>query len=111
MDDPLITSLVVAGIGMLMLFVALTVLYGLMYLMTALVRDRPTEEIGEQADEAAGGEGTPRRMAAAVAVALARAELEAGGTGAPETEGPASPWWAFHHHRQLTLNMRTRRGR
>jgi len=48
MDNPVNISLVVSGIGMLMLFLALAFLYGLMYLMTALVKDRPGVEAEER---------------------------------------------------------------
>ena len=113
MDDPLIISLVVSGIGMLMLFVALALLYGLMYLMTAFITDRPkaVTETGEEGSRGAEEQRRSRLRAAAVAVALARAEQELSAIGAPGEEGAISPWRVFHHHRQLTLNPRTRGGR
>ena len=128
MDNPLVVSLVVTGIGMLMLFLALAVLYGLMYLMTrmtnirAVVKERPeagAEEQGsrgaeEQRDRGAEEQEEMRRRAAVIAVALARTELELGSMGVPgaeETTGPwrVSPWRALHHQRQLTRNPPTRR--
>ncbi len=105
MDNPLLLSWIVAGAGLLLLFLALAFLYGLMTLMTALVRDRPGEEKGEQ--EARRQEAMLRR-AAAIGVALARAEQETGLIPAPEKE-ITSPWWTFHHHRQLTSNRHTGR--
>jgi hypothetical protein len=105
MDNPLIVSLIVSGIGMLMLFLALAFLYGLMYLMTALIKERTEAEEQEARIR--------KRQAAVIAVALARAELDLSPIGAPRAEEAAgvSAWWALHHQRQLALNTPTRRGR
>jgi biopolymer transport protein ExbB/TolQ len=147
MDNPLVISLVVTGIGMLMLFLALAILYGLMYLMTrmtnirAVVKDRPEAGAAEEGSRGAGEQGSRgaeeqrskraeeqrskraeeervmRRRAAAIAVALARAERELGHIGTPGAEETtASPWrvsaWrALHHQRQLTRNLPARRVR
>jgi Na+-transporting methylmalonyl-CoA/oxaloacetate decarboxylase gamma subunit len=133
MDDPLTISLVVTGIGMLMLFLALAVLYGLMVLMTrmtdirGLIKERPEAETGEQESreagsrkqEASSGEQEAKngkRRAAVIGVALACAERELSEVGAPGAEEAASswrvsPWRALHHQRQLTPSLRTRRGR
>ena len=119
MDDPLTTSLVVSGIGMLLLFLALALLCGLMYLMTALIKDRPEAEEQEPRGEKRGARSEERetrlkaQRAAAIAVALARAELEMSSSGAPEAgeASDLSAWRAFHHQRQLTLNRSTRRAR
>jgi Na+-transporting methylmalonyl-CoA/oxaloacetate decarboxylase gamma subunit len=125
MDSPLAISLFVTGVGMLTLFLALALLYGLMYLMTALIRER-LEEQGSRGAEGQGSGGAEgqgsggaeeqramKRRVAVVAVALARAERERSAAGAPEGETAASPWrvsaWrALHHQRQLTRGMRTR---
>jgi Na+-transporting methylmalonyl-CoA/oxaloacetate decarboxylase gamma subunit len=120
MDNPLVISLAVTGVGMLMLFLALAVLYGLMYLMTWMTNIRaPTEEWPEagaegQRSRGAGEQEEMRRRAAVIAVVLARAELELGSMGAPGAEGVAgpwrvSPWRALHHQRQLTRNPPARR--
>ena len=129
MDHPLTTSLVVSGIGMLLLFAALAFLCGLMYLMTAFIKDRPEAEEQETEGEkqevssdssprsAAKGEKRETRLkaqrAAAIAVALARAELELGSISAPGADeaGDLSAWRALHQQRQLSLNQPTRRGR
>ena len=108
MDNPIIISLVVSGIGMLMLFLALAFLYGLMYLMTTFIKDRA--EAQEQGAGDRGQEARSRRLrAAAIGVALARAEQESVAVGLPEAEEPVSSWRALHHQRQLTLNLPTRR--
>jgi Na+-transporting methylmalonyl-CoA/oxaloacetate decarboxylase gamma subunit len=126
MDDPLTISLVVSGIGMLMLFLALALLYGLMVLMTRMtatrgrIKERPEAETGEQGSRGAGSRKQEardgRRRAAVIGVALARAEQQLSEAGAPGAEEAASswrvsPWRALHHQRQLTPSLRTRRGR
>jgi Na+-transporting methylmalonyl-CoA/oxaloacetate decarboxylase gamma subunit len=119
MDSPLVVSLVVTGIGMLMLFLALAFLCGLMYLVTAITRDRPGGEVGEYRSVEGGARGgvgveeqrAMRRRAAVIGVALARAEQELSTIGAPETGTAVSAWRTLHHQRQLMLNLRGRRGR
>jgi Na+-transporting methylmalonyl-CoA/oxaloacetate decarboxylase gamma subunit len=125
LDDPLVISLVVSGIGMLLLFLALALLYGLMYLMTAVLREPGVQEAGDRRQEARGrgqeveggrGEAGGRKWRAAViGVALARAGLEAGGIGGPGAEEVGghrrvSGWRAFHQRRQLTSGVRRGRG-
>jgi Na+-transporting methylmalonyl-CoA/oxaloacetate decarboxylase gamma subunit len=126
MDSPLLISLVVTSIGMLMLFLALAVLYGLMVLMTrvtdvrGLIKERPEAETGEQGSKGAGSRKQEardgKRRAAVIGVALARAEQQLSEVGAPGAEEAASswrvsPWRALHHQRQLTVSRRTRRTR
>ncbi len=111
MDHPLTLALTVSGIGLLILFAALAVLYGLMYTMTALIKDRPSVEQEEPAPAAETESVSPAaRRAAVIAVALARAELEQSPAGAlPETG--SSPWGQYHRRRLLDLNLHTRTGR
>ena len=122
MENSLVVSLAVTGIGMLALFLALALLYGLMYGMTALIRERPKAGDGERGSmgvgekETAEEDGAMQRRAAAIAVALARAECELCATGLPGVEDSASPrapsaWWALHHSRQLAPPLPTRRVR
>ncbi|HEY72352.1 MAG: hypothetical protein DRJ03_04295 [Chloroflexi bacterium] len=109
MENPLVISLIVSGIGMLMLFLALAFLYVLMYLMTTFLNDRQPET---GAQETGGGKQETRsgmRRAAAIAVALARAEQEVSATGAPEERGTINGWRMLHRQRQLTRNTPTRR--
>lgn len=113
MDNPLVVSLVVSGIGMLILFLSLSFLYVLMYLMTTFIKDKPTLA---PTDQPASQSIDQLRQAAIIAVALACAEQE---LAAPplspsmeERKGEAaSPWRMLHHQRQLTLNLPTRRVR
>lgn len=124
MNNPIVVSLFVSGIGMLMLFVALALLYGLMYLMTwitslrAPTGERPDVTARRGEDDRQGAGGTERgarnlkRQAAVIAVALARAELDLSPIGASGAEGAgASAWWALHHQRQLMRGVPTRRAR
>ena len=106
MDDPLATSLAVTGIGMLMLFVALTFLCGLMYLMTALIKDGSEAETEEQTSKGADRPRAMRQRAAVIAVALARAEQDLSASSPPRTPDGVSAWRALHHQRQLTLRLR-----
>ncbi len=109
MDNPVIISLVISGIGMLMLFVALTILYGLMYLLIWATTERaPEESVGEVE---CGSVGVEERRAAVIAVALARAEQEQSVVGAVETGEAVSAWRALHHQRQLARHVPVRRVR
>jgi len=97
---------------MLMLFLALAFLYGLMLLMTALIKDRPGAGVEKQA---AGNKEQrtedEKRRAAVIAVALARAGQELDMIGLPEAGEGLSPWQQYHRHRLLSAKLRTRTGR
>ena len=115
MDNPLTTALVVSGIGLLLLFAALAFLYGLIYAMTAFIKDRPEVEV-EGPPPAAGvdrGAAGVKSRVAVVAVARARAESESGPANSPEAEIGIGPWGQYHRHRQLgrTLRVRARTSR
>jgi hypothetical protein len=106
MDTPLVIALVVSGIGMLLLFVALALLCGFMYVMTWVtsIRLSAVDQSDGPGDEKAKDK---KRRVALIAVSLARAEQELAGT--PKTGETSTPWRALHHQRQLTLNRFTRR--
>jgi Na+-transporting methylmalonyl-CoA/oxaloacetate decarboxylase gamma subunit len=112
MDNLVVMALVVSGVGMLLLFAALAFLYGLIYLLTAVLRDpspapAPVAE-GSRPDRV---ERKVTWRAAAAAVALARAEREFRSSHAPAAQGGAvSPWWALHQGRQLMPKPGKRRG-
>ncbi len=116
MTNPLVAALIVSGIGMLMLFVAMGLLYGLMYGMTALIKDERPSSTKHRGDH----EGSPlhtrssspreTQMAAAIAVALARAEREMSTADAPVPNETSSAWWKLHHQRQLTNSSWRTRG-
>jgi Na+-transporting methylmalonyl-CoA/oxaloacetate decarboxylase gamma subunit len=115
MDDPVVVSLWVSGIGMLVLFLALAFLYGLMSLMTRFIKDRPEPDVRKQESEEArsrnqeaGGEaqkpGGEKWRMAVIGVALARAELEMSGIDVSGEKATSRGWRTLHHQRQLTLN-------
>lgn len=116
-NSPLVTSLIVSGIGMLFLFLALALLCGLMYLMTAFIKDRPKPApptLGEEEYATSKGAqewGLRQRRAAVIAVALARAEQALSAPTVPPVEEAATAWQMFHRQRQLTMRLRTRRTR
>lgn len=122
MENSLAIALVIAAIGMSLLFLSLAFFYGLLSLLTATVRDRSpaaaqSEQAAAQGEEGGGREEAVLR-AAAIAVALARAEAEhlASLTATPALDAVGTPrqessWWTLHHQRQLTLQQNARRGR
>ena len=110
MNNPLHTSLVVTGIGMLALFLALFLLYGLMYLMTTVLKDRPSRVISPaETEEELADHDNERLVAAAIAIALARAELELMGATIPTPGVGASAWRTLHHQRHLSSSLRNRK--
>jgi Na+-transporting methylmalonyl-CoA/oxaloacetate decarboxylase gamma subunit len=110
-DNELVTALAVSGIGMLVLFLALTFLYVLMFLMTAFIKDPPKVTTEAQRCQDTTGQIGRLRRAAVIAVALARYEHELRADGTPRVTQTASVWQMLHRHRQLMLNLRTRRVR
>jgi Na+-transporting methylmalonyl-CoA/oxaloacetate decarboxylase gamma subunit len=113
MDNLLAIALAVSGVGLLILFAALAFLYGLIYAMTALIKDPP----GAQQEESVPIVETDERMArgarraAVIGVALARAELESRPIGPLPAETSSRPWGQYHRRRLLNFNRRTRTGR
>lgn len=117
MDNSLGIALIIAAVGMSLLFLSLAFFYGLLSFLTAAVKDKPKspaqQAAGREQGKAAEGRGEekePRLRAAAVAIALARAEAEAGYSLAatpamdePPGDQPVSPWWSLHHQRQMSL--------
>ena len=123
MESPIAAALVITAIGMTLLFLALAFFYGLMALMTSVIKDRPAARASSTEREEGPGAARPvghsedaLLRAAAIAVAIARAEAEQGlnlvGTPAQEEAAATSllsPWWALHHQRQLALHSDRRR--
>ena len=126
MDSPVVTALVITGIGVPMLFLALAMLCGLMYALTALTREGREEGYKGEGEEGnkegrkqgykgeAGEQDLARQRAAIVGVALARAEAECGRPSRPEVKetqsaSHVSPWWTLHHQRQLARQPHTRK--
>lgn len=121
-DNSITTVLVIAAIGMALLFLSLVLFYGLLSLLTALVKDRPRRDQSKRAEHREDRDLKIRQeevlRAAAIAVVLARAEAErrpgsklAGGVGEAGVERTISPWWSLHHQRQLGPHPGLRRVR
>jgi Na+-transporting methylmalonyl-CoA/oxaloacetate decarboxylase gamma subunit len=116
LDNALITALAIAAIGMTLLFLALILFYGMISLLTATVRDKPSTPVPPTKEEE--GEGKAEEVvlrAAAIAIALARAEAEEGSSRptasipVQSAIGRVSPWWALYHQRQVSTYQTTRR--
>jgi hypothetical protein len=87
---------------MLILFAAMALLYGLMVAMTALIKDRATEEASPPGGTGEfGRKDELKQRAAVIAVGLARNELEWGPHASPQAGTAASPWRQYHHQRLL----------
>jgi hypothetical protein len=125
LENSLLAALVISVVGMTLLFLFLVFFYGLLALLAAVFKDRPSSATEQAAGmEGVGdGEGTDGQedavlRAAVVAVALARAEAEVySGPGAVVVSEEAadglsvSAWWSLHHQRQITTNPGPRRSR
>jgi Na+-transporting methylmalonyl-CoA/oxaloacetate decarboxylase gamma subunit len=115
LENELVTSLIVSGLGIVLLFFALVVLYALMYAMPSVFRDAPLTPEPEKPDEAQAPAGKGEMLrAAAIAVAVARAAQETSLPGSTVAGGgtsadPVSPWWSLHHDRQLNRKPISRR--
>lgn len=113
MEDNLIQALNYTVVGMSVTFAALGLLVGLMYLLTALTREReeiPTEEAVAPVveEEAAAAPPDDRYRAAAAAVALALADLARKRTAEKATPSAADQWRSFARNQHLTQRVRER---
>jgi hypothetical protein len=125
LDNSLLAALIISVVGMTLLFLFLVFFYGLLALLAAVLKDRPssTTEQAARNEETGDGKGLDGQedavlRAALVAVALARAEAEeyaSPGVMADSEkaagDSPVSAWWSLHHQRQITTNPGTRRSR
>lgn len=117
MENPLVTALVITAIGMSLLFLSLVLFYGIISLLTAVTRDRSRVlPVGTDVAEERGGVPERRTLqAAAIAIALARAELEQGPgalDGAPafaSSDRDLTRWWSLHHQHRLAEKRIRRR--
>jgi Na+-transporting methylmalonyl-CoA/oxaloacetate decarboxylase gamma subunit len=116
-ENPLVTALVITAIGMSLLFLSLVLFYGIISLLTAVTRERSSMPPAGAAIAEGRGDAPERRalQAAAIAIALARAEVEQGpGTldGAPvsaSSDGGMTRWWSLHHQHRLAQQRIRRR--
>ena len=125
MDNSLLVALLISAVGMTLLFLFLAFFYGLLALLAAVFKDRPSTHKEQAVGSKGMGDGTGIEgledavlRAAVVAVALARAEAEgysspgaAAGSAEAADDSQASAWWSLHHQRQVTTNPGSRRSR
>lgn len=115
MENPIVAALVISIIGMPLLFLALALFYGLLSLMTSVLRDSGAPQARPAQAEMVPGEDKARLQAAALAVAIARAGAEQApgpatvAVGDKAAPGQASSWWTLHHQRQMTPGRNRRR--
>jgi Na+-transporting methylmalonyl-CoA/oxaloacetate decarboxylase gamma subunit len=116
-DDSLVTALVISAIGMTLLFLSLILFYGIISLLTAATREKPSTPPGrtDGAEEQRDALADRALQAAAIAVALARAEAEgeAGKASGSVSLAPGNrdvtPWWSLHHQHRLAGKGKPRR--
>ncbi len=112
MENPIVTTLVLTLVGMAVVFVTMSLFYGSMRLLTSITGKRPTEQAGPtmEPDIGRSPDTSKRLRAAAVAVALARAEMDEAqhGAGQPSTPGRETPWGDYYRQRQLRPGDRGR---
>ncbi len=100
----------ISAVGMSLLFLALAFFYGLLLLLTSVVRDRGVEPGCATEKGAEPAQDEALLQAAAIAIALARAEAEmAPSPDAAALPLPVSPWWALYHQRRLASPTNARR--
>ncbi len=112
---PLATSLLVAATGMVIVFLAMGLIYASMRLLTAVATGRSGNDpaCAPPPTPQDRPEGTADSLrAAAIAVALARAELshnwDVTGLTTASSSGRTTPWQGFYRRRQLRPGSRGR---
>ena len=109
MNELFLETLLISAVGMTLLFLALLLLTGLMFLLTAVTRERAEKPAATPSPES--GPDVLQARAAVIAVALARAEQESSLAAPTATEESTSAWRALHQQRQLNPSMPARRSR
>jgi Na+-transporting methylmalonyl-CoA/oxaloacetate decarboxylase gamma subunit len=112
MENMLQTSLVIVSVGIVVLLAVLSLLAGIVYLLTLTVKDKPADvaEVVEIATEPAVEMGQSQKVRAAlIGVALARAEAEMALSAAPEISVETNSWRQFHRSRRLSQSLKPRR--
>lgn len=110
-------ALSISGVGIVVLLLVLAILAGIVSLMTKFIVDKNEEEeaqdITESKPEIAKIEEpkTDLKLAAAIAVALARAQSEIFSSSDETTENELGTWGQFGLQRRLTQSSTIRRTR
>ena len=119
MENNLLFALQISGIGIVVLLLVLTVLAGLVYLMTRYIVDKPEEEEGatEETLQPAIVEiedtQSDLKLVAVIALALARAqaEIQSREMESEISAGVLDSWRQFGLHRRLNQSSTIRRTR
>jgi len=116
MDNPIVNSLVLTVIGMAVVFVAMSLFYISMRLLTAVTQEK--QPLPDTQPDLSTSPVQPQQQdrsielrAAAIAVALARAEAaESAPAGLYAGDHPSTLWGAYYRQRQLRPGGRGRLG-
>lgn len=117
MDNVLIEALQISGIGIVALLISLSLLAGLISLMTKYIVDKPEKQEEEVESEAAvapvesPAEKSDLQKVAAIAVALYRSQLELTSLPGEDSGGAMNSWQQFRLNRRLNQSATFRRTR
>ncbi|PKO14880.1 MAG: hypothetical protein CVU39_12440 [Chloroflexi bacterium HGW-Chloroflexi-10] len=118
MND-LVFALQISGIGIVLLLIALSLLAGLISLMTKYIVDKPEKTNEENSDvvetkaevEEFVSDKKDLQLAAAIAVALYRAQLEITSVSTEQAGETMNSWRQFKLNRRLNQSSTIRRTR
>jgi sodium pump decarboxylase gamma subunit len=117
MDNVLLEALQISGIGIIALLIALSLLAGLISLMTKYIVDKPekqeeddtTEELSAAMESSS--DKNDLQLVAAIAVALYRSQLELTSQPSENDGGAMNSWQQFRLNRRLSQSANVRRTR
>lgn len=113
--DPTVlnNALKISGIGIVVLLLVLILLAVVVWLMTKFIVDKPEKETAEEPaaleTKAPSEPKSDLQLAAAVALALYRAQTETQSVGIPANTGEINAWKQFNLQRRLTQSSTIRR--
>jgi hypothetical protein len=112
MENILGTSLVVVSVGIVVLLAVLSLLAGIVYILTLTVKDKPETTVVPVVSPVETGAETgslQKIQAALIGVALARAEAESTFAIPSDISVETSSWRQFHRSRRLNQSLKSRR--
>jgi sodium pump decarboxylase gamma subunit len=116
----LLDALKISGIGIVVLLLVLALLAVLVWLMTVFIVDKPekvskpeeeTQPVAAEKTEVKTEAKAELQKVAAIALALARAQMETAAIESPEIGGEFNAWRQFNLQRRLTQSQNIRRSR
>lgn len=119
MDNDLVFALQISGIGIIALLISLSLLAGLISLMTKYIVDKPEKDDNESVDTVETAvvatetisDKSDLKLAAAIALAVYRAQLEITSIPTLHPEGAVNSWQQFKLNRRLNQSSTIRRTR